>query len=297
MKTLLVATIFFSITIASYGQFNYFINFENSWNEEQIKIELSNNPLNPWMVGKPDKTTFTEAYSKPNAIMTDTLNSVQPNDTSIFYLYHERDNAAPFHIFDLNFWFQMEGDSTDFGTIEISPDNGFNWINVLQQDTTYDIRWRAEKPTLSGSTNGWTEFSITMENWASTWGVFPIPMTADTIIFKFTYITDSNITQYGGWIIDNFHVNDFWESVKESRLDDLISIYPNPANEYLYIKSKSSRNNSHVQILNNLGQVVYSKAFNEKETINVGFLKNGIYYLKFTDFEFYTTKKIIIDHN
>ncbi|MGD9994464.1 MAG: T9SS type A sorting domain-containing protein [Salinivirgaceae bacterium] len=297
MKKLFATFSLLSLALGLFAQFEWSVYFDYDWNRKQIIIDSTNNPLNKWMIGKPGKSTFTVAFSEPNAIMTDTLNSIEPNDTSVFYLLHWRDNSAPFHIFYLNFWFQMDGDSTDYGMIEISPDNGNNWINILSQDTTYDIHWKKTKPLLKGSTEGWTEFSITMENWASGEGDFPIPMTADTIIFKFTYITDSNINQHDGWIIDNFDFPDFWESIYESGQGDLLTIYPNPVKESLFLKTNSSNSNFYIQIFNNLGQIVYSEGFQDKESLNLGFLKNGIYYLRFTDYKFYTIKKVIINHN
>lgn len=67
----------------------------------------------------------------------------------------------------------MDGDSTDFGTIEISPDTGHTWLNVLTQDTTFLMTWQTPKPTLTGSTTGWQSFNLGIENWASGWGTFP----------------------------------------------------------------------------------------------------------------------------
>lgn len=108
------------------------INFESEWDSNKIVIDTLNQSLNRWSIGKPQKNVFTSAYSEPNAIMTDTLNALRPNDTSVFYLFHKRDNTAPFHIFYLRFWFQIDGDSTDYGSIEISPDKGLHWIDILK---------------------------------------------------------------------------------------------------------------------------------------------------------------------
>jgi len=54
--------------------------------------------------------------------------------------------------------------------IEVSPDTGHTWVNVLTQDTTYSMSYGVNsKPALRGSTNGWQIFRLDMENWASNW--------------------------------------------------------------------------------------------------------------------------------
>lgn len=296
MKKILLSISFVFITAISFGQFQWEISFDNNYYLDRVYNDTVSNPNCIWQVGHPNKTIFTSAYSIPNSMVTDTLNSVPPNDTSTFYLIHERDNTQPFHIFLLNFWFQMDGDSTDYGTIEISPDNQETWINMLNQDTAYDFIWYESKPTLKGTTNGWQHFDVNMHAWASGWGTFPVAMTADTIFFRFTYVSDSNATAHDSWIIDDIRIDDWWDGINEIQNNNLITICPNPAADKLTILRENNFANQTIQIRNITGQVLYTNQNFTGETINIRHLDNGVYFLKYSDTKSFAIKKFVVNH-
>ncbi len=297
MKKLLLIFSLIFLSATSFGQFNWWIDFDSPLNLERIVRDTIANPVCSWRVGQPAKTAFTSANSVPNAIVTDTFNPVLANDTSIFYLKHARDNIFPsYHNFVLHFWYQMDGDSTDFGIIEISPDTGNTWINVLTQDTTFQMIWPLTKPTLNGTTSGWTAFDLDFTNWASNWGTFPVAMTSDTILFRFTYITDSNSTPHDGWMIDDFNLEDWWQGIDEIQNDNLISISPNPTSNELRIHRMNVNDNSRVQILNCTGQILYDDSKYNGESIDTRRINNGIYLLMYSDDKSYSLKKFIVQH-
>jgi hypothetical protein len=295
MKKLCFSIILSFAITSSFGQFLWQLNFEDPFYKERIYTDTATKPNNSWQVGAPSKSIFTAARSISNAIMTDTLSPVLPNDTSVFYLRHERDNSAPYHIFDLNFWFQLDGDSTDSGKIEISPDNGVNWINMLTQDSVYQFEWLTAKPTLSGSTNGWVKFSVIMQKWASGIGTFPVEMTGDTILFRFTYITDSNSTSHDGWMMDDFLINDIWEGIDEIQNIDMVDVYPNPANDQLNIKTDRFYHSQSVQLANYQGQLLYEDKDFNGNPIDITHLPDGLYYLKYANNEGYAVKKFVVN--
>lgn len=235
MKKLIFTIVMLTLSIHSFGQWDWGINFESTWYLDRISIDTLSNPNCIWQIGEPNKSEFTEARSLPNAILTDIVNPVPPNDTSVFYLFHERDNSNPFHIFVLRFWYKMHGERTDFGKIEISPNEGTDWVNVLTGDQIYNMYWVSPKPTLNGSTDDWQHFALDISEWASDWDNFPIPMNADTIQFRFTYITDNSVSSYDGWMLDDIYLEDWWENISESRQHNLIDLYPNPTSGKLMI--------------------------------------------------------------
>ena len=287
---------------SSFAQFDWELNFDPFTSySDRILIDTISNPNCIWQIGKPNKAVFSSAHSIPNAIVTDTLNTVPANDTSVFYLKHVRDNGPlPYHLFKLRFWYQMQGDSTDFGTIEISPDTGQTWINVLTQDTAFQMNWLSLKPTLNGSTNGWQLFDLNMETWASANNIgfpnFPIYLTADTILFRFTYITDSSAAPYDGWMIDDFALADVWEGIEEINNDDLISVFPNPASNELFIQQKIKTNKQSIQVFDYAGRIVMEKVDFSNQSIDTKQLQNGVYFLKYTTTKNYTVKKFIVQH-
>jgi hypothetical protein len=300
MKKLLL-TISLSLIIGtSFGQLgSWGTDFEspsfqlNSSN--RFYVDTISNPNSKWQIGHPNKNVFNTAFSYLNALVTDTLNVIPQNDTSIIYIKHFR-FLQGFHVFVLHFKYRMDGDSTDFGTIEISPDTGHTWISVLNQDTSYQMYWISPKPTLTGSTNGWQSFDLDMTNWASGFGTFPIDMTADTILFRFTYITDSSSSPRDGWIIDDLNFEDWWEEVSEIQNDNLISIFPTPTSDELKIYRTKVSDNQTIQILNYKGELLYNKTNFIGETIDTRQLKNGIYFLKYSNTTNFSIKRFVVQH-
>ena len=79
-------------------------------------------------------------------------------------------------------------------------------------------------------------------------------------------------------------------SVEEAEKDNTVSIYPNPASTMLNVHAE---NYSNVQIINFLGQVVYSANITENDfQINVSNLSNGVYFIRLNG-ETTTTQKFI----
>jgi hypothetical protein len=291
---LLLALAAFSCSI--FAQDWYDINFDNPYYLDRVYADTVSNPNCSWQVGQPDKTWFTEAWSLPNALVTDLNNSVSPGDTSRFYLWHLRDNFNPWHLFLLEFWYQMDGDSTDFGRVEISPDNGENWVNVLIQDEEYAMNWQGEKPSLKGSKHEWTHFYLDMTMWASGWEPVPIPMIADTIWFRFTYITDQNGTPNDGWMIDEFHLEDWWEGVGEIKANNLIEVYPNPASDRLFIKAQQDFTNAALQIFSSEGKRVFIDPGFSSNFLDLRSFAEGTYYLRYAADDKYAIKPFVVKH-
>ncbi|HEY9177831.1 MAG TPA: hypothetical protein VIN07_09080, partial [Flavipsychrobacter sp.] len=132
-------------------------------------IDTISNPINIWQIGKPQKTTFISARSLSNAIVTDTVNTYRPNDTSTFYIKCHKNHYVPFdpnETFEAHFWYKMDIAGKAFGKLEVSGDSGFSWVNVLEEDTTYKFYWGTGKPRLDTTTSGWQRFSLQMSIWA-----------------------------------------------------------------------------------------------------------------------------------
>lgn len=69
-------------------------------------------------------------------------------------------------------------------------------------------------------------------------------------------------------------------SIKNNRIDGLISVYPNPVNNELYFTSVKSESN--YQILNSTGQVILSGNIFANKPIHVSHLANGVYFYRIT---------------
>lgn len=87
---------------------------------------------------------------------------------------------------------------------------------------------------------------------------------------------------------NNFTVVGFKEN---SLADASISLYPNPANEFLHITLTSLSNPLKIEIYNQLGQCIYTKNFENK--IDVSAFPSGIYFMEIKNDKGTSRKKFI----
>lgn len=296
MKKILLSISLNLIVLASYGQTYFSLDFDSpwyTWADNRVYRDTISNPNCIWQVGHPNKTFFNSTHSAPNVIATDTINSIPPNDTSTFYAMHIIPFGGP-RVLGLHFWYQINGDSTDRGIVEFSPDSAHNvWINLLTQDTTYNYLWEHPKPALTGSSVGWKRFDLNLTGGQTGFANYNL---SDTILFRFTYITDSINAPHDGWMIDDIYVVDYIEGVPEIQNDNLISLYPNPTTDHLTIQRTKSGNKQIIQILNSYGQILYENQKFSGETIDTRQLDNGVYLLKYSDTKSFSIKNFIINH-
>lgn len=260
-----------------------------------LEIDTFSNPNNIWQIGAPQKGVINNAYSDPNVIITDTIDYYPPNDTSVFIFKHIDQGGYSWpHSAELAGYYYVNSDSlNDYGTIEISLNQGASWINLVT-DTIYSsyYHWFTPKPTLTGNSNGWKNFFVRL---AGLGNVFNVNL-GDTILLKFTFISDSIADTLDGLAFDNFEFCDGVEGIEEIFKENLISIYPNPTNGYLYIERKNNSSSATIQIFNSTGKLLYEEnSFNaefiDPKEIN---LIDGIYLIKYFEKEYYTVKRFLI---
>jgi len=290
MKTF--TTLLFTILIGSVYSQNYWdynIDFEDTTQFFRLEIDTNTNPNNIWQIGTPQKTLFTSAYSLPNAILTDTFNPYPINDTSMFIIKHVADWLGGFtyeHTVILSGKYQVNSDSlTDFGFIEFSPDNGVTWINLLT-DTIYLNQgcydWWWGKPTLTGNSNGWSDFYVWLAGFGNDFNIMP----GDTVQYRFTFISDSLQSNKDGLMYDNLHFEDWAEVIKNIQNQLVSKSFPNPALDMLTIEYENIDNSLHeVSVYNEKGkQILIKRTTNQsKFEINLKNLCSGIYYYKLTN--------------
>jgi hypothetical protein len=73
-------------------------------------------------------------------------------------------------------------------------------------------------------------------------------------------------------------VNCFGTGVEEGRVEQ-ITLYPNPAQDFVVINTQMNPNNQVIAIFNNIGQQVYESELNHRENniLDVQSLPNGLY--------------------
>jgi len=80
------------------------------------------------------------------------------------------------------------------------------------------------------------------------------------------------------------------ESIDNFVLNDAVTMYPNPVQNFLFIRS--SYTITRVQVYSLLGDLVKDE-FGDVEKINMSSLNSGIYLIKIYSNQFFVTKKLI----
>ena len=276
------------LTSTSFGQLSdewYDINFDSSLGLEHLNIDTISNPNNIWQIGSPQKTLFTNAYSSPNVIVTDTMNTYPTNDTSVFIITNVATGAGfewPHTVILAGQYFVNSDTLTDYGKIEFSPDNGIRWIDMLN-DTVDEWYWNDyEKPIVTGNSNQWKSFWVNLAELGFYYGV----QDGDTVLFRFTFISDNIQTNKDGLMFDDLHFEDWVEGIEEVGFQLIKSkCFPNPANNELNITFDQEQNNYlDIYVYSILGVEIYhSKSNSNTINISVSEFAKGNYFYKIVD--------------
>ena len=264
------STIFYSDTI----------NFEKPC--DYLYIDSSSTNL--WQIGIPNKTLLDSAYSKPFAIITDTINNYTLNNQSNFILKLEPESFRENGNTHINFWHKFDTDSiNDYGVVEVSYDEGNDW-KVLYSDTTYNINYYrngsgSNDYLATGKSNGWVNDHIAFHFYLTSTGV------PEEIWLRFSFYSDSIQNEKEGWMIDNIQITGLepW-GIKEKSVFTSTP-YPNPCGEYIFIDVPKTGNMNFSLIVYDLsGQIIESKKiYNEQIKIITKQLNSGMLFYKITN--------------
>lgn len=289
MKRTTFTSLFLLITIKVFGQNYYTISFEGTGIYEndprhEIYIDTITNPANIWQVGKPSKGIFTNAFTLPNAIVTDTLNYYPINDTSSFIIKHIADLGFSMPN-EVNFggkYFVNSDSLTDYGLIEFSPNNGNTWINLNDSQYSGNVFWGNNQPTFSGNSTNWKDFDVSFPNLGSLFNI----QYGDTVLIRISFISDGIQTNKDGLMFDSLYVFDVPPlSVGSINLSEAkVIAYPNPTSSKFNIELEKNNQESLVIVLcdifnNNIEEIIVPIDQNHI-TINVTNYTNGIYFFK-----------------
>ena len=280
----------------------YDINFDDGTCMEGLFIDTLSNPNNIWQIGGPQKNTFTSAYSAPNVIVTDTVNTYPINDTSSFIIKDLAGYGFPSYFAIFGGFYHVNSDSlNDFGRIELSPDNGNTWYDILNNAALTNY-WEDNGslyaiPILTGNSNGWKYFQFNTERANNELGLGINP--GDTIKYRFTFISDSIADSLDGLMFDSFEIVDFGASVNEYNINKISSIaYPNPAMDKVTIEFNNPNQSPYeLKVVNNLGEEVLKRfGIHENEVLlDLSKVEAGFYtyYLQSLTRESWSTGTII----
>ena len=263
-------------------QHMYFDEEGTAWNY-YLEVDSSNTE-NIWEIGIPNKTIIDSAYSKPNVLITKTRDSYPINNTSSFYIKHSDNGgfSTP-HSAEFAGYYYVNSDSlNDYGLIELSPDNGKSWIDIIN-DTLYDdddIYWHTPKPILTGNSNGWQNFWVSLERIGN---IFDINYN-DTIILKISWLSDNIKDTLDGLAFDNFEFCDGVEGIFEDKFNNFSSkVYPNPSSENIIIQYENMNLELfQLSIFNIQGGLIeqFENLIGEKILIKTESYDNGLFFYR-----------------
>jgi len=292
MKSLSLSIGIILISATSFGQMVWDITFDDSTSLGRIEIDTISNPHNIWKIGIPNKSDFTTSYSSPNVIVTDTKKPYPVNDTSSFTIIHLAGTGwqTGYPKIDIGGWYYVNSDTlTDHGYIEFSADKGKTWFSVDNNSGCCSWSATQESTTFSGNSFGWKHFYYCL--------CAPVTVNYyDTILYRFSFISDGLQSNKDGLMFDNLHFEDWSEGIEEIQNDKLITIYPCPAIDFLSIHLTISSEHQSIQIINYVGQIVYVNSDIADDFIDIRQFKNGLYFIRYSNTKEYTVKKFVVNH-
>jgi hypothetical protein len=249
-----------------------------------IQRDTINNPENIWQIGTPHKTVFDTAHSPARALVTDTVFTYPPGDTSSFIIAKTIGLLTLLHGWHIfGGYYNVNSDTlSDYCVVEFSPDNGHTWIDLMQDTTglTRWTEWHDPKPVFSGNSFGWKHFSCELHFADSLYSF----TASDTFLYKFTFISDTTDSHKDGLMFDNLEFLDWTEDVPTiNNTNHIISLFPNPATSNIHIQAPANTSQKRVHILNYTGTLINEINNFTGNEIDVSDLPPGIYILKYTD--------------
>jgi len=264
---------------------NYSIDFEDSICLNHLYIDTVNFPQNIWQIGFPHKQTVDSSYSFGKIIATDTTNPYPTSNYSVYTISNIVDFGDIYGFKSFQGRYYVHSDTlNDFGKIEFSSDNGTTWIDLIN-DTTYSssIMWYSPKPVLSGRSNTWKHFDVVL---ADNGSVFNLQL-GDTVMYKFSFTSDSTFDNMDGLMFDNISFYSFVEGISEIRFKPVKSkIYPNPSADNFTIEFDYINDESYeLAIYSIKSKLLYTQGSIKENKIAIDGhqLKPGIYVYKLTN--------------
>jgi hypothetical protein len=278
-------------------------------------IHILNTTGNLWQIGKPQKSFFDSAYTGTNAILTDTINSYPANDTSSFVLTIRNTYTTSCKTC-MAFWHKYDMDTIgDKGIIEGSYDGGNSWVELNDTFTisssssmfswNNDVHqingnYTTHEPIIKGKSDGWIQSSFCWQ-WYIPVRVDTVVLNPDSLLIRFTFISDSVIKNKEGWMIDNIvsSAADWSEcsGIKENSRETDFSVFPNPFSLQAIVKPTVPLKKAVVTVYNSFGQTVkqMNDISGETTVVSRDNLPAGLYFISIREKnKIYTTQKLLI---
>lgn len=286
-KTLLFL---FLLQLSAVNAQSYYQDFDGFYTNPgySLIMGITSGTANIWQIGAPQKTLFNAPASQPRVIITDSSNTYPVNNTSTFTFVALNLLNSPFP-YALQWKQKLDMDQgKDGGIVEFSINSGNTWQNAHNNPNVYQFYGfqPGNKDTLN--TNDYC-FSGTDNVWRDIWLCLAptIANQNDSILFRFTFKSDSVNTNKEGWMLDNFIAHTtIMHPVKEISQIDNIVVYPNITNGIVNVEMKKRAAGDMIQnieLYNGEGKRLEAYGQNyTKVVLDISKYRAGIYYLHVT---------------
>ncbi len=244
--------------------------------------------VNTWQIGPPQKTIFNSAATSPNVIVTDTLNTYPIGDTSVFTIGFKPSLWASWGVLAIRWAQKLDMDHAhDWGVVEYSIDSGNTWENIFANPFVYNL-YGFQTANVDTIDTGFCAFTGTDTTWRDIWLCFGLSSVSDidTMLLRFTIMTDTVDSMKEGWMIDNFmaHITYAHTVAKDPFHNTEIRVYPNLSAGIVNIEAPAVKQfhiTEYLGVINMAGKVVKEyRNIPTKYYIDLSDQPPGLYYLK-----------------
>jgi len=287
------------------------------WIDQTITFEspdtlvhfIENWPANCFQEGVPEKVFFDSAYSAPMALVTGVSGTYPVNSLSAFTV-KIYDPAWGYGGIDygvtVSYWHKYDTDTLhDGGYIQYSKDGGASWTNISDPpgyfaQFFYDPENFAN-PVITGGMAAYTGKSRMNNSSAYGWrnDSFRICFLGPQVAYvRFVFLSDSIASNREGWLIDNIRVlQEICEGVAENQHGNLLTVYPNPAGDFLTVQHSNAGNICSLSISDVMGRIWFRAEVFKGNTIDVRSLPDGMYLLQAKMGDTCYTRKIMVSEH
>jgi uncharacterized repeat protein (TIGR03803 family) len=235
---------------------------------------------------KKDGTSYTKLFG------FNTNNGEYPTTSLISdgtYLYGTTYSGGAFNGGNI---FKIKTDGTSFTSLlNFDGINGACPDGTLITDGNY-----LYGTTNSGGTNYGTAFKIKTDgtSFSKIWDFVSVdgnsPRGSLLLNGPYLYGTTTNGGLFGGGVVFKLGL---LTGINELEKENLFSIYPNPSNGIINLKSSNEIKS--IEVYNNIGILISKPELKLNNQIDLSSLSKGMYFLKVSDGKQYYTEKVIID--
>jgi len=206
---------------------SYCLDFEDTLCNYHVNIDTTIYPGNIFQIGSAHNPVLDSTFCSSVVIMTDTAMPYPVNNHSVFTIINQATSGDVFGFKMFSGSYYVQSDYlNDYGTMEISLDKGITWIDLMDSAYSNNFLWWTSKPVLTGHSYTCKSFEVDMVNLIS---IHNFGM-GDTILYRFSFFSDSTFDNMGGLVFDNICFNDFVEGISDIHFKPIKSvIYPNPS--------------------------------------------------------------------